>query len=244
MDVEKRSIGDRLKNFLVIVWVIASTVLYSSLALITFPLNRRLARYLGACWNRQLLFVAGVRVKARGIEQLDSSKRYVFIANHQSHIDIPVLYSTMPVNLSFIAKKELFRIPFFGWALWALGHIWIDRSNARKAHASINRAVSRLQNEHTSLVLFPEGTRSSDGTMGQLKQGSFSLVLKAGVEVVPVVIHDSIRIVKKHSKKFNSGTVHVTILPSITIDRTQTKADIAGQLQTQMVSVLEKGFTE
>ena len=94
------------------------------------------------------------------MKNVHKNERYVFIANHQSDFDIPVLYEGLFPNLSFIAKKELFMLPFFGWGMAAVGHIWIDRKNARKARKSITRAVNRLKRNHVSLVLFPEGTRS------------------------------------------------------------------------------------
>lgn len=230
-----------MKNILVLLWVVISTLFYGTLGLLFAPINKRFSRSLGTLWSLHLLMVTGIRIVAHGAEKLDPHKRYVFLSNHQSHIDIPVLFRSLKRPLAFIAKKELFQIPFFGWCLHAHGHVWIDRTNARKAHASINRAVTKLQKENISLVLFPEGTRSSDGTIGQLKQGSFSLVQKAGVEVVPIVIHDTFRIVKKYSNKVNSGTVHVTIGTPFSVDPALSKAEIAEKVRSIMTSTLEAG---
>jgi 1-acyl-sn-glycerol-3-phosphate acyltransferase len=242
MDVEKRSLSAILKNVFVILWLVLSTIVYASLCIILAPVNKRSSRFFCVLWSRHLLMVAGVKVMVQGAEKLDPCKRYVFIANHQSHIDIPVLYKALrPHFLSFIAKKELFRIPLFGWAMYAIGHIWIDRENARKAHASIKQAIDRLQKENISLVLFPEGTRSSDGAIGRLKQGSFALVLQAGVEIVPVALHDTHRILAKHSKNLYKGTAHVTVGAPLSIDPVMTKAEIGEMVREVLVAALEEG---
>jgi len=230
-----------MKNTLILLWVVISTLFYGSLGLFFVPFSKKLSRSLGTMWSFHLLMLTGIKIVAHGVEKLDPNKRYVFLSNHQSHIDIPVLFRSLKRPLAFIAKKELFQIPFFGWCMYAHGHVYIDRTNARKAHASIDQAVRRLQKENISLVLFPEGTRSSDGALGQLKQGSFSLVQKAGVEVVPVVIHDSFRIIKKYSNKISSGTIHVTIGTPFVIDPQLSKADIAEKVRLIMTSALEKG---
>jgi 1-acyl-sn-glycerol-3-phosphate acyltransferase len=155
--------------------------------------------------------MCGIRVTTTGGEKLDRKARYVFIANHQSYFDIPVLYAGLPFSLSFIAKKELFFIPFFGWGIAAIGHIWIDRDNARAARKSITRAISKLNRQCISLVLFPEGTRSITGEVGEFKRGSFTLALEAGVPVVPVSILGTRDVLPKKSRRFSPGTTTLVI---------------------------------
>jgi 1-acyl-sn-glycerol-3-phosphate acyltransferase len=241
MDVEKRSLTGWLKNTMLMAWVLISTILYGTLCILLTPINKRISKFCAIAWNTQLLMMAGVKVTVQGARKIDPNKRYVFVANHQSYIDIPVLYKALNCRLSFIAKKELFGIPLFGWALYMDGHIWIDRGNARKAHASIIKAVDRLKKNNVSLILFPEGTRSVDGVIGQLKQGSFLLVQQAGVEVVPIAIHDTYRLMPKHSCWLNKGTVHVTIGDPIAIDPSMSKADIAEKVRGVLVAALEGG---
>lgn len=238
MAVEKRSLNDALKNILVIMWLVLSTGIYGMLCVFIGPFSKWARRFIGVIWNSHLLYFAGVKVLVTGVEKLDKEKRYVFIANHQSHIDIPVLYNALPFHISFIAKKELFRIPVFGWALYVAGHIWIDRGNARKAHASIKRAIEKLRNENISLVIFPEGTRSRNGAIGTFKQGSFTLVKQAGVEAVPVAIHDTLSILSKHSKKITSGTVHVTVCDPIAVESTMTKTELATSIHDKLAAIL------
>ena len=228
---KKRSVTEILHGIFVEVWVVVSVIVFGTLCIVVWPFNARLSRLLGWWWNRQFLWIAGVTVEVKGREKLTPEKRYIFVANHQSHIDIPVLIGTMQHRLSFIAKKELFTIPIFGWGMYATGHIWIDRSNARKAHASIQRAIKRLQKDNISLVLFPEGTRSVDGTIGRFKQGSFLLAQQAGVELVPIAIQNTSQLLPKHTNIIKKGIVRLTICDPISISESMTKADISERVR-------------
>jgi 1-acyl-sn-glycerol-3-phosphate acyltransferase len=200
-----------LHNAFIAVWAAVSTIAYGTATLCVAPFNNRLARYIAHLWCIHLLFLCGIRVATEGGEKLDRKERYVFIANHQSFFDIPVLYAGLPFHLSFIAKKELFFIPFFGWGIAAIGHIWIDRENARAARNSITRAIAMLKRKNISLVLFPEGTRSITGDVGEFKRGSFTLALEAGVAVVPVSICGTRDVLPKKSTRFRPGTTTLVI---------------------------------
>jgi 1-acyl-sn-glycerol-3-phosphate acyltransferase len=184
--------------------------------------------------------VAGVKIIVNGKEKLEKNKRYVFICNHQSGLDIPILYNGLSEKICFIAKKELFMIPIFGWGLYFTGHIWIDRSNARKAHRSIEQAVQRLKKDNVSLVLFPEGTRSEDGKVAPFKQGSFALAQKAGVSVVPIGIRGAIGLLPKHSAFVNPGTVYLDICDPVEISPDMSKADMAETFHRIISESVEK----
>jgi 1-acyl-sn-glycerol-3-phosphate acyltransferase len=190
-------------------------------------MSKKLARIIARIWNQHLMGVAGIKVVVTGKEKLDPKKRYVFISNHQSGLDIPILYIGLSEKISFIAKKELFMIPVFGWGLYFVGHIWIDRGNARKAHRSIENAVKRLKKDNVSLILFPEGTRSKDGKVAPFKQGAFALAQKAGVSVVPVAITGALGLLPKHSVFVNPGEVHLKIGDPVEIKTDMTKSEMA-----------------
>lgn len=228
-------IGEKIHALIVLAWVGVSIVFFAIACLITAPISTRLSRMIGTWWVRSLLVIAGVKVIVRGGEKLDPVKRYVFIANHQSQLDIPVLMGGLRHQLSFIAKKELFSIPFFGWGMYAAGHIWIDRTNARKARISIRRAISRLVKDNVSLAVFPEGTRSQDGVIGRFKQGSFSLVQQAGVEVVPVVIINTSALLTKHSLMIKKGTVMLSVCDPLKMDTSMSKAEISSRVHEIIV---------
>jgi 1-acyl-sn-glycerol-3-phosphate acyltransferase len=178
---------------------------------VTGIFSKTLAQIIGSAWNRHLLWLARITVCVKGREKLKSKTCYVFFSNHQSALDIPILYAAIRYPLVFIAKKELFRIPIMGWGMKGMGHIVLDRSNPRKARGALNLAVKRLKKSSLSLVLFPEGTRSVDGILGDFKQGSFALALEAGVSVVPVTIEKANKLLPKKGILIRSGTVSVTI---------------------------------
>jgi 1-acyl-sn-glycerol-3-phosphate acyltransferase len=183
-----------------------------------------------------------VRLRVEGRERLDKGGRYVFISNHQSALDIPVLMACLPCNLSFVAKRSLFMIPFLGWGMYAIGHIWIDRRNARRARESLMRAVERMRKNHTSLVIFPEGTRSSDGTVADFKRGSFSLALRAEVEAVPVAISNACVVMPKKAMFCNPGEVVVRIgepVPTKGLEN-QDKGELAQNVRDAVVAMVQR----
>lgn len=219
--------GSTVRGLIVIVWTVFSTVVYGILCIFVSLISRKTARVIARIWNLHLMSIAGVKIIVEGKEKLDKTKRYVFISNHQSGLDIPILYIGLSEKISFIAKKELFMIPVFGWGLYFVGHIWIDRGNARKAHRSIENAVRRLKKDNVSLILFPEGTRSKDGKVAPFKQGSFALAHKAGVSVVPVAITGALGLLPKHSIFVNPGVVHLKIGDPVDVSPDMSKADLA-----------------
>jgi len=243
MDRQKRSLSLILKIRGVAVYgaILLSTIGFGVLSLLTGIFSLKAARYVALIWNFNLLWIAGIKLKVTGLEKLQKNKRYVFVANHQSGLDIPVLYAGLNRLISFIAKKELFYIPVFGWGMYVVGHIWIDRSNARKARESILRAVKHLQKAQVSLILFPEGTRSADGLIGEFKTGSFSLALQAGVEVVPVVIHDTMNCLPKNSLLITPGTIHVDVCDPIDVSAHETKSDISTKIRNIICEVKAEG---
>jgi len=204
-------IGTILHNIVIYIWVTISTIVYGTSIIFLSIFNTRIARSIARLWCLHLLALCGVGVTIKGAEKLSRKERYVFIANHQSFFDIPTLYAGLPFSLSFIAKKELFFIPFFGWGIAAIGHIWIDREHARKARKSITRATEKLKRRGICLVLFPEGTRSITGEVLDFKRGSFSLAFEAGVPVVPVSVCGTRDVLPKKTMLFRARQTTLVI---------------------------------
>jgi 1-acyl-sn-glycerol-3-phosphate acyltransferase len=200
--------------------------------------SRRLARL----WSVLLLFFTKVKLSVRGLENIEAEKNYVFIANHQGYYDIPVLYAGLGSSISFIAKKELFSIPFFGWGIASIGCIRMDRKNPRKARESISIAVSMLRKNHMSLVLFPEGTRSVSGAVGEFKRGSFTLALEAGIPVVPIAICGTNRIHKKSSFIVRSASVDLIVGRPIAAEelKKMDKEQLSETMHKVIVGLVEK----
>ena len=162
-------------------------------------------------WSWCVLKIGGVELKVRDTGRLDPRQAYVFMANHQSNIDIPVLVQALaPFQLRWIAKRELLRIPFFGWALWASKHIVVKRSRSKDVVAAIAGAREKLT-RGISVVVFPEGTRSTDGQLLPFKRGGFRLAEKAGVPIVPVTINGSGVLMKRGDWRLKRGEVEVVV---------------------------------
>lgn len=165
-------------------------------------------------WSKILLKVSGVKVHVKGLENIQKDKQYIFATNHQSYFDILALLATIPVPFAFIMKEELMEIPLFGKAMEKAGYVGISREDPRKAILGMKRAEEKVR-EGFSLVIFPEGTRSLDGSLGEFKRGAFNLALKTRLDLVPVAIRDSYKIVKKGTLRINRGCFSVEILEPI-----------------------------
>ncbi len=159
-------------------------------------------------FSKGILLIAGVRVYTYGKKFLDKKENYIFIANHQSYFDIPVLMQAVPNNLRFIYRSSLTRIPIFGWGMYLSGYIPINRENPREAIKSLRKASERIK-KGISVIVFPEGTRSSDGELGVFKRGMFVLAEEANVKLVPTSITGSYQILPRNKFKISSGRVNV-----------------------------------
>ena len=141
-------------------------------------------------WSGWVTRFAGVRVVVDNRANLEPSQPYVFMANHASTVDIWALFLAIPRRVRMIAKKQLARIPLFGWVMWAGRFIFIDRQNAAASRRSIEEAGRRIKGG-CSVLIFPEGTRTRDGQIGKILPGVVVVIRRAGVPVVPVVIDGS-----------------------------------------------------
>jgi 1-acyl-sn-glycerol-3-phosphate acyltransferase len=169
-------------------------------------------------WTALILRMGGIALRVSGQEYIDSRQSYVFMVNHQSNLDIPVLVqSLVNFQLRWIAKRELLWIPFFGWAMWASRHITIDRGDPLAAIKSLKRAKERMA-AGISIVVFPEGTRSRDGKLLRFKKGGFLLAAQSNRPIVPVTINGSRQVLPAGAWRLRGGTVDVTISEPIAVD--------------------------
>ena len=161
-------------------------------------------------WSRMILWTSGVRLSVRGLENIQPGVSAIFCVNHQSHMDIPIVLVSLPVQFRFLAKKQLFRIPFLGWHLQRSGHISIDRENPRAAVKSIRAAATQIQNG-TPVVIFPEGGTSTDTSIHPFKCCGFMLATQSQVDVIPVTVRGSRQILAKGSYHVRGGKVDVIV---------------------------------
>jgi 1-acyl-sn-glycerol-3-phosphate acyltransferase len=169
---------------------LAFTLLMSEAAIVSSWLDPSgsTTRRLGRFWGSTLCNTCGIRVTARGGERVDWQKPLIVMANHQSYVDIPVLYTVLPQPFGMLAKQELYRFPAFRAAMRSMRCIPIDRQNKRQSFESLRKAADQVRNGN-SIVVFPEGTRSADGRVQELKKGPFYLAELAQVPIVPVGIN-------------------------------------------------------
>ena len=159
-------------------------------------------------WAWLVLRTTGVHVDARGVDKLDPARSYVFASNHQSIYDIPIVFTSLPLQLRIIAKDSLARFPFLGWHLRRTGHLLVDRKNPG---AGIVKKMARLVRGARSLIVFPEGTRSADGAVARFKAGLFFVAVDAGLPIVPVSIAGSRHVMRKGRLMTCPGRVTITI---------------------------------
>jgi 1-acyl-sn-glycerol-3-phosphate acyltransferase len=182
-------------------------------------------------WARWILWTSRVRVEVEGLENIAPDRSYVVMSNHQSAFDIAAIGATLPLSWRFVAKRELTRIPIFGRGLVAAGHIVIDRADKESSIRTLRQAAERVRSG-TSVVVFPEGTRSRTGELGPFKSGGFHLALEAGVPVLPATVSGSRRITPPRSLRILSGRILVRYgkpVPTETLakdDRERLKAEV------------------
>lgn len=152
-------------------------------------------------WAKFIGLFSGVRVSVSGLENIPRDKPAILVCNHQGAADIPILLACLPVNFRFAIKKELFGIPIFGWYLRRAGYFSVDREVILSAYKTVENIIEILK-AGESVMIFPEGTRSRDGSLGKFKRGSLMAALKSGAPIIPLAISGSYNILPKGSKLF------------------------------------------
>jgi 1-acyl-sn-glycerol-3-phosphate acyltransferase len=200
-----------MANFLRLCGLGLTTTVFSLLGVLALPFGVPALTWVARTWSRLNLRFCGVKVIREGWDSaLRERVAYVAMANHISHFDVMALYGHVPLSMRPVAKQELSRIPVFGWVLWAGAAIMIDRRNRKKAADSLRWAAAVIR-AGSSVLVFPEGTRTPEGRMGTLKKGAFHLALEAQVPVLPIGVEGSGKILPPHSLRIRPGTIHLRI---------------------------------
>ena len=165
-------------------------------------------------WSWLILTTSGIRVRVEGLENVNPHEATIYCANHQSAMDIPVLFVHLPVQFRFVAKRSLFKMPFMGWHLRRSGHIPVERARPREALRSLEQAAQKVR-EGKSVVLFPEGHRSRSGQIGPFKAGSFHLAILAGVPIVPVTLNGTRSVLKPDTFHVRPGQTEMIVHPPV-----------------------------
>ena len=198
----------------VFIWSCISlfTISLGALAFVTFPFDRsgNMVHCYARLWGRLIILASGVKVAVTGLENINQKSPCIFICNHLGSFDIFSLLAYLPVQFRWLAKVELFRIPILGWAMSTAGYISLDRSGRRQAYRSMETAAQKIR-EGTSVVIFPEGSRSLDGKLQPFMKGGFTLAIKAQVPLVPITIDGTWEIMPRNSRRIKKGPIGIVI---------------------------------
>ncbi|MBK9249986.1 MAG: 1-acyl-sn-glycerol-3-phosphate acyltransferase [Ignavibacteria bacterium] len=182
-------------------------------------------------WSRRLLSVCGVTVKVSGAELLPKGESRVYVVNHASLFDIPVRLASLDDNIRIMYKKELEKIPIFGWNIKLSPFIAVQRESVSNAMESINTAIEAISHGE-SVIIFAEGTRSKDGNLQAFKRGAFYLAARSNKPIVPIILKGTHSILPKETLKFNEGEVQLVIKEPLRIASELSRAQEKELMQT------------
>ena len=193
-------------------WVTIVTITMGIPVMVAGMLSRtgNLAFSISKLWAYTMLAVSFVRTEIKNKDKILKETSYIIISNHQSHYDIITLVTTLGIQFRWIIKKEILKLPIFGYALYASRNIFIDRSNTTSAIESINKGFDRLP-KGVSVMVFAEGTRSPDGQIHEFKKGGFITAVQRNIPILPVTVNGSRRVMRKGSFSLKPGKIQIVI---------------------------------
>jgi 1-acyl-sn-glycerol-3-phosphate acyltransferase len=203
----------RLRSYFIwdpLIWLYTIVLGALSLLVSFFDKSGRIQHGFARVWSNAILGTIGAKPQVVGVDRIDTSKAHVYVVNHLSALDIPVLYSCLPFQFRILAKKELFRYPFMGWHLSRSGQIPVVLENPKASVRSLTRAVAAIK-EGKSLVIFPEGGRSPDGQLQPFMGGAFFTALRAQVDVVPMALVGTYEMLKMNTWHIRPGPVYLLV---------------------------------
>jgi 1-acyl-sn-glycerol-3-phosphate acyltransferase len=225
----------------VIPLIILSTAAFGVVSFVISLFDHTPARQLKVArvWARSLLRIVGVKVTVEGLDRIRPGGNYVFVSNHVSYMDIPVVLGTIPEEFLFLAKAALFKIPFLGTHLKTAGHVSVPREDPRSAIRTLNHTAALLQNGRSTLV-FPEGGRTETGELQEFKDGAAFLAIRAQIPVVPLAMIGMRDILRMHTLEFHRGPVTLRIGEPISTAgmTTHQRAELTAAARQQIVDML------
>jgi 1-acyl-sn-glycerol-3-phosphate acyltransferase len=233
-----------IRTAFIFLYVFPATAVFGIIAIIVsfFSRTGNPVHIIARIWSKSILFVSGIKVDVEGLANIDPAKSYIYMSNHRSNFDIPVLLGCLPIQFRWLAKAELFKIPIFGRAMQGAGYVKIDRFNRESAFKSIDEVAAKMKNG-VSVMIFPEGTRSEDGNIKPFKKGGFIMAVDSGVPIVPVIVRGTRSIMVKDRWRIKPGNVTLSIKKPIdTTGYTRdNKDDLIKTVRSVICEVFVKG---
>jgi 1-acyl-sn-glycerol-3-phosphate acyltransferase len=224
--------------------IILSTIGYGlvSLVISLFETSGNRQIVVARSWARFLLWGSGVKVRVEGLEKIAPQGSYLFVSNHLSYMDSPVILASIPVQFRFLAKHGLFQIPLLGTHLARAGHIPVPREDARAAVKTMTTAAQVIRDRGVSLLIFPEGGRSPAGDLQEFKEGAAYIAIRAGVPLVPIALHGTYEILPFGSGHVRSGQVTMRVGDPIPTDQLQLRdrGRVTAEVRDRIVSMLDQ----
>ena len=238
-----------MKNSMAVLWswiyviplIILSTAGFGLVSFVISLFDRRPPRQLrvARAWARSLLWIAGVKVTVEGLDRIQPGGNYVFVANHVSYMDIPVVLGNIPEEFLFLAKSELFKIPFLGTHLRTAGHVLVPQEDPRSSIRTLQHTAALLHDGRSTLV-FPEGGRSETGELQEFKDGAAFLAIRAQIPVVPMAMIGLRSILRMHTLTFHRGAVTLRVGEPISTAgmTTHQRAELTAAIRQKIVALL------
>jgi 1-acyl-sn-glycerol-3-phosphate acyltransferase len=222
-------------------YLVLSTLFFGSLAVVlVYITNPRIASLIGgAIWARLIAYLTPIFVRVVGRENIEKKQSYVIVCNHQSHYDVIVLYGWLGVDFRWVIKSELRKVPGLGIGCEKIGHIFIDRSNTKAALAAINAARNQIV-DGTSVIFFPEGSRSRNNELGRFKKGAFKMAFDIKIPVLPITIIGTKNILPPKTIRLLPGKVKMIIHQPVDIAKYR-DADI-NELMEKVRGIILRGL--
>jgi 1-acyl-sn-glycerol-3-phosphate acyltransferase len=194
------------------VFLILNTIAVCLTIIIISPFDKKgnTVHYIGKFWSLLNIFLSGTRLTIRGKEKINTNLTHIVMSNHQSLFDVWALIGKIPLQIRWIVKAEIRKIPIFGYTLERMGHIYVDRKKRAAAYISLETAAGKIKNG-TSVIIFPEGTRSNDGHLLKFRMGGIIMALKSGVPILPVTVNGSRFVLPKNTLALMPGKIEVVV---------------------------------
>ena len=195
-----------------LIFLILNTIIVCLTIIIISPFDKKgnIVHYIGKFWSLLNVFLSGTRLTIKGMEKIDTNLPHIVMSNHQSLFDVWALIGKIPLQIRWIVKSEIRKIPIFGYTLERMGHVYVDRRNRTAAFISLETASKKIK-KGTSVIIFPEGTRSKDGQLLKFRMGGIIMALKSGVPILPVTVNGSRFVLPKNTLALMPGKIEIII---------------------------------